>query len=350
MPAGGETVGSFGDFIPGRRVRGLTLSGTADVVAVEMHGDAAATIVYRTADGTVDQQVVLPCNLPLLRIETADIPQAFDGDAAGFRLGLEALRIKMADQIDPMLAVATSDLDPLPHQIQAVYGDLLGQPRSLRFLLADDPGAGKTIMAGLYVKELVLRGDAARILIVVPGALVDQWQDELHDKFGLRFEILTRDLTDATPPSENPFRVHPRLIARMDQVSRSDVLLDQLRDTDWDVVVVDEAHRMAAHYFGGELKTTRRYQLGELLGRIARHFLLMTATPHAGKEEDFQAFMALLDEDRFEGRYRRGVHEPDTTGLMRRRVKEELLTFEGRPLFPERRATTLRGARSLPGL
>ena len=219
----------------------------------------------------------------------------------------------MAGQFDPMLAVATSDLDPLPHQIQAVYGDLLGQARPLRFLLADDPGAGKTIMAGLYIKELVLRGDAARVLIVVPGGLVDQWQDELHDKFGLRFEILTRDLIDATPPSENPFREHPRLLARMDQVSRSDVLLDQLRDTDWDVVVVDEAHRMAAHYFGGELKTTRRYQLGELLGRVARHFLLMTATPHAGKEEDFQAFMALLDEDRFEGRYRRGVHQPDTS-------------------------------------
>jgi superfamily II DNA or RNA helicase len=234
-----------------------------------------------------------------------------------------------------------SDLDPLPHQIQAVYGDLLGKDQPLRFLLADDPGAGKTIMAGLFIKELTLRGDLQRCLIVVPGGLVDQWQDELHDKLGLRFDIFTADLVAATPPSENPFLEHPRLIVRMDQVARSDQLLAHLGRTEWDVVVVDEAHKMAAHYFGAELKTTKRYQLGQLLGGITRHLLLMTATPHSGKEEDFQAFLALLDPDRFEGRYRRHVHGLDTSGMMRRRVKEELLTFDGRPLFPERRATTL---------
>ena len=152
--------------------------------------------------------------------------------------------------------------------------------------------------------QLALRGDLSRCLIVVRGGLVDQWQDELHDKFGLRFEILTADLVSATPPSESPFAEHPRLIARMDQLARNDALLEHLRGTDWDVVIVDEAHRMAAHYFGGELKTTRRYQLGQLLGGVARHLLLMTATPHAGKEEDFQLFLALLDPDRYEGRYR----------------------------------------------
>jgi superfamily II DNA or RNA helicase len=165
-------------------------------------------------------------------------------------------------------------------------------------LLADDPGAGKTIMAGLYIKELMLRGDLARCLVVAPGGLVEQWQSELHDKFGLRFSILTRDLFTATLPGENPFRENPYLIARMDQLSRSDELIAHLDQAHFDLVVVDEAHRMAAHYFGGELKKTRRYELGELLGKVSEHLLLMTATPHAGKEEDFQLLLALLDGDR----------------------------------------------------
>ncbi len=245
----------------------------------------------------------------------------------------------MAGRFDPMLAVHTSDLEPLPHQIQAVYGELI-QRTPLRFLLADDPGAGKTIMAGLYIKELMLRGDLERCLIVAPGGLVEQWQDELREKFGLTFELLTRQLADAEPDG-NVFARHTLLIARMDQLSRSDEFKEQLERADWDLVVVDEAHRMSAHYFGNELKKTKRYQLGELLGKTTRHFLLMTATPHAGREEDFQLFMALLDTDRFEGRYRDAVHTVNTDGLMRRMVKEDLKTFEGKPLFPERRAYTV---------
>ena len=325
----------------GIRVAGLTASGTAEVVATEWHGEDAVTVVFRTDDGGIHQQVLLRGQTGRLRIVPAGEAASFSGDPADFKLGMEALRIQMAAQFDPMLAVATSDLDPLPHQIQAVYGDLLGKDQPLRFLLADDPGAGKTIMAGLFIKELALRGDLQRCLIVVPGGLVDQWQDELHDKLGLRFDILTKDLVAATPLSENPFQEYPRLIVRMDQIARNDPLLAHLARTEWDVVVVDEAHKMAAHYFGGELKTTKRYQLGQLLGRITRHLLLMTATPHSGKEEDFQAFLALLDPDRFEGRYRQHVHDLDTSGMMCRRVKEELLTFDGKPLFPERRATTL---------
>jgi superfamily II DNA or RNA helicase len=200
-------------------------------------------------------------------------------------------------------------------------------------------------MAGLYIKELMLRGDAERVLIVTPGSLTDQWQDELAEKFGLRFELLTRQLADAQPAAAGPdagvFVRYPLLIARMDQLSRSDDLREQLDRSDWDLIVVDEAHRMSAHYFGQELKTTKRYQLGQLLGRHTRHLLLMTATPHTGKEEDFQLFLALLDGDRFEGRYRDAVHSVDTEGLMRRMVKEELLTFDGKPLFPERRAYTV---------
>src|SRR3954468_3167928 len=209
----------------------------------------------------------------------------FDADATSFKLVAEAQRIKLAGLFDPMLAVTTSDVQPLPHQLRAVYGELV--PRTpLRFLLADDPGAGKTIMAGLYIKELMLREDVKRCLIVAPGGLVEQWQDELFLKFGLRFTVLERSFGE-TVFGASAFEQHPLLIARMDQLSRSEELLAELQKSEWDLVVVDEAHRMAAHYFGGELKKTKRFLLGEMLGDIARHLLLMTATPHNGKEEDF---------------------------------------------------------------
>jgi superfamily II DNA or RNA helicase len=328
------------ELTPGARVRGVVVHATVTVIDVTWHGGNAVTLTYRDDAGQVAQTLLYRDSEPSLSVEPAARAYAFDGDANLFRLAAEALRIRMAARFDPMLAVTTSDLEPLPHQITAVYGELI--PRTpLRFLLADDPGAGKTIMAGLYIKELMLRGDLARCLIVAPGSLVEQWQEELLDKFGLRLELLTRSLIDSTL-DESVFERYPLLLARMDQLSRSDELKDQLAHADYDLVVVDEAHRMSAHYFGAELKATKRYDLGRLLGRVTRHLLLMTATPHAGKEEDFQLFMALLDADRFEGKYRDAVHSVDTGGLMRRMVKEDLLTFEGKPLFPERRADTLR--------
>lgn len=159
-------------------------------------------------------------------------------------------------------------------------------------------------------------------------------------KFHLRFDILSRESFE-TAVSGNPFEGQDLLIVRLDQVARDDDLMAKLGRTDWDLVVVDEAHKMSASFWSGELQVTRRYRLGELLGGISRHFLLMTATPHNGKEEDFQLFMALLDPDRFAGRFREGVHEVDVSDLMRRMVKEELRRFDGRPLFPERRAYTV---------
>jgi superfamily II DNA or RNA helicase len=328
------------DLIPGMRVSGILPAGDATVIAVHPYGDGALEVTYKDGGGEVGQQILYRADEASLAVG-ANYGPTFEGDGAAFRLAAEALRIWMAAQHDAMLAVTTSDLEPLPHQIKAVYGELL--PRvPLRFLLADDPGAGKTIMAGLYIKELALRGDLARCLVVAPGGLVEQWQDELYEKLGMRLELLTADVIGATPVGERVFTAHPLLIARMDQLARNDDLLSDLERSDWDLVVVDEAHRMSAHYYGNELKATRRYELGRLLGRIARHFLLMTATPHAGKEEDFQAFMALLDPDRYEGRFRHDEHTGDaTSGLMCRRIKEELLTFEGRPLFPERRASTV---------
>lgn len=195
-------------------------------------------------------------------------------------------------------------------------------------------------MAGLYIKELILREDVKRCLIVAPGGLVEQWQDELYLKFGLAFEIFTPQLGE-TVFGATAFEQHPLVIARMDQLARNDPLLAELSRSEWDLVVVDEAHRMGAHYFGGELKKTKRFVLGELLGDVARHMLLMTATPHSGKEDDFQLFLTLLDRDRFEGKYQAKVHTADTSGVMRRMVKEDLLTFDGKPLFPERIAETV---------
>src|SRR6202008_764555 len=206
----------------------------------------------------------------------------------------------------------------------------------------DDPGAGKTIMAGLLIKELIARGDLQRCLVVCPGSLAEQWQDELYRRFHLPFEILTNDKLEAARTG-NWFLETNLVIARLDKLSRNEDVQQKLQvpDCRWDLVVCDEAHKLAATFFGGEVKYTKRYHLGQLLSGLTRPFLLMTATPHNGKEEDFQLFMALLDGDRFEGRFRDGVHQVEISDLMRRMVKENLLKFDGTPLFPERRAYTV---------
>jgi superfamily II DNA or RNA helicase len=237
-----------------------------------------------------------------------------------------------------MMAVHTSNVEPLPHQISAVYEAMLPK-QPLRFVLADDPGAGKTIMAGLLIRELIMRGDARRILIVSPGSLTEQWQDELLEKFGVTFDIFSREKQEQCA-SGNYFDESDQLICRLDQLSRNEDFQEKLKNTEWDLIIVDEAHKLSANYFGTKINKTKRFLLGELLGSITRHFLLMTATPHNGKEEDFQIWLSLLDGDRFYGKFREGAHKVDVSDMMRRMVKEELLKFDGKKLFPERRAYT----------
>jgi SNF2 family DNA or RNA helicase len=334
-----RTVARLEDLTKGAVVRGVLTDRAVRVVDVEWHGSNAITLTYTDdSAGKPDQELLYRDNEPQLSVERVGRAWAMDADGSLFRLVSEAKRISLAYLFDPFLAVQTSNLDPLPHQIDAVYTKML--PRQpLRYLLADDPGAGKTIMAGLFCKELMIRGDVERCLVIAPGSLVEQWQDELWQKFGLNFEILTKDMIEAAR-SGNPFGEKPLLIARLDHLSRNEELQAKLQATDWDLVIADEAHKMSAHYAGGEVKETKRYKLGRIAGSVARHLLLMTATPHSGIDEDFQLFLALLDADRFEGKPRDGSHAIDASDLMRRLVKEKLLKFDGTPLFPERRSYT----------
>jgi superfamily II DNA or RNA helicase len=320
-------------------VSGIEPGHVVRIVTTEPVGTDALTVYYKTADGHLRERMLFRTDEALLSLAEAGRPWAFDAPGADFKLVTEAWRINLAHLFDPMMAVHTSNVEPLPHQITAVYESML--PRQpLRYVLADDPGAGKTIMAGLFIRELLMRADAKRVLIVSPGGLVDQWQDELFEKFGLSFSIFSRDLQQQTRTG-NPFEECDLMVARLDQLARSDELQEKLGFTRWDLIVVDEAHKLSASWYGSELKETRRFKLGKLLGSVTRHFLLMTATPHNGKEEDFQLFMSLLDSDRFYGKFRDGAHKVDTSDMMRRMVKEQLLKFDGTPLFPERRAYTV---------
>jgi SNF2 family DNA or RNA helicase len=329
------------DLRPNASVRGILPDCLVSVVGVQWFGSEALELTYKDPAGRVANQLLYRHDEPRLEVVEQGRPWSFDGDGALFRLVSEAHRIRLAHLFDPVLAVHTSLVDPLPHQITAVYESmLLRQP--LRYLLADDPGAGKTIMAGLLIKELIARGDLHRCLIVCPGSLAEQWQDELYRRFQLPFEILTTDKLEAARTG-NWFIENNLVIARLDKLSRNEDVQAKLNAPDcrWDLVVCDEAHKMSATFFGGEVKYTKRYKLGLLLSATTRHLLLLTATPHNGKEEDFQLFMALLDGDRFEGRFRDGVHVADVSDLMRRMVKEALVKFDGTPLFPERIAYTV---------
>ena len=325
----------------GALVSGVVADALVTVVDVSWHGSEVLTLTYRTADGAVAERLIYREDEPRLAIVEEGKPWAFDGDGEAFKLASEAKRIDLAYLFDPYVAVSTSLVEPLPHQITAVYEAML--PRQpLSFLLADDPGAGKTIMTGLFIRELIVRGDLRRCLIVTPGSLVEQWQAELAEKFHLDFTLLTRDRIEGSA-SGNPFADSDLLIARLDKLSRDEdlqLILDNAPD--WDLIVFDEAHKLSAQLFSGEVKKTKRRLLAERVKPHTRHFLLLTATPHNGKEEDFELFMSLLDPDRFAGHKRKASDAAppvsDPGELMRRMMKEQLVKFDGTALFPPRYA------------
>ena len=332
-------MAKFEEIKPGSRLKGLDPSGLAEIVQVARFGPDALNLVFRV-NGRVGERLVYRGEEAAFELVEAGRTYAFDADGGLLRLASEAYRIRLAYLFDPYLAVTASQIEALPHQITAVYGEML--PRQpLRFLLADDPGAGKTIMAGLLIKELLIRGDLERCLIVAPGGLVEQWQDEMAEKFGLAFDILTRDQIEASLTG-NPFARaqspdrSPRHGGAVRRAAGEDSRLrpsgtssSATKPTAWRPLISAARSRRR-----------RRYKLGKLLGARTRNLLLMSATPHNGKEADFQLFMGLLDADRFEGRFREGVHKADVSDMMRRLTKEELYRFDGTPLFPERRAYT----------
>lgn len=323
----------------GSNLLGVAGAESVNVISVKWYGTAAIEITYRDSKGQLGDRIVYREDETSIQLLTNSLPWSFDADANAMRLASEAYRIHLAHIFDPYLAVHTSSVEPLPHQISAVYRQMI--PRlPLRYILADDPGAGKTIMTGLLIKELIARGDLKRCLIVAPGSLIEQWQDELYSKFHVRFEILTNDRIESAV-SGNVFTEMNMCIAKLDKLARNETIQEKLKASEWDLIVCDEAHKMAATVWGGEVKYTKRFQLGRLLSNITRNFLLLTATPHNGKEADFQLFLSLVDPDRFEGVVRSSNQTVDVSDVMRRLVKEELLKFDGTPLFPERRAYTV---------
>ena len=272
-------------------------------------------------------------------LQAGKLAPDFMADARHVFLSLEARRYRYASLYDSLFAVNASKVDPLPHQIEAVYGYVLKLPR-IRFLIADDPGAGKTIMAGLIIKELKLRHLVDRILIVVPGHLKDQWRRELKDRFEESFVIMERGLLDSQP-GENVWARESNLITSIDFAKRDDVM-PSIASAQWDLIIVDEAHKMAAYQYGDKLDKTSRYRLGETLSRISTHLLFLTATPHKGDPENFRLFLDLLEPGFFANSemLRESITARDNP-LFIRRVKEDLKDFEGKPLFLPRHVRTL---------
>src|SRR5262245_44120346 len=256
------------DLTRGAAVKGILPDSLVTVVDVKWIGTVAVELTYKAPSGALGNELLYRDREPTLDIAVEGRPWSFDGDGAMFRLVSEAHRIRLAYLFDPLLAVHTSLVEPLPHQITAVYGEMLSR-QPLRFLLADDPGAGKTIMTGLFIKELLARGHLQRCLLVCPGNLSEQWQDELDRRFHLPFEIMTNDALEAARTG-NWFVENPLAICRLNKLSRNDDVREKLAHTDWDLIVCDEAHKMSATYFGSEVKYTKRYRLGQLLSTLTR--------------------------------------------------------------------------------
>ena len=326
-----------------RLVNGAVLTnfapdGPHTVTEVRWVGEDSAVVKATDPYGLPVERMLLAADIATLTMEDSAAVR-LDGDPDLFRLAIEAVRIAHAHQLDPLMAVGSANIEPLPHQVQAVYEHML-ERRPLRFLLADDPGAGKTVMAGLYIKEALARGLARRVLVAAPGSLVEQWQDELQLKFGLSFEVFDRSMVDRS----GAFPDVPLLIVRVDQFARDELLLDDLADARYDLAIVDEAHKLTARYWGGRVEKSKRYQLGEVLRDHVNHLLLMTATPHNGKEDEFQLFLRLLGAK--DGSAAPEGEDEESTrleamDLMRRLVKEQLKHADGQPLFPPRVATTV---------
>ena len=307
----------------------------------------------RLASGTLDETVISEEEAHALVGDNGeDTTTVAPADAEQVRLLIESTRIRLAYTHDPHFAVSLSGIRTLPHQIEAVYIKMLPQPR-LRFLLADDPGAGKTIMAGLLIKELKLREAIDRVLILCPSPLTIQWQDEMQRWFGEEFNIIFSAVDQQQ--LTNPWQRSNQVVASIDYAKQDDVR-ERVWQQRWDLIIIDEAHKCSAYTKksstrGDEAEKTKRYQLAEKLTAQADHVVLLTATPHHGDDDRFAHFVRLLDPDLFPephrladkaGEIRRDILKlgPDCPWALRR-LKEDLKDMEGRRLFPDRFAHTV---------
>ncbi len=330
-----------GLLIPGMIVRGPLFPEPVQVITALPLGTAVKLIGKGVNTNQVYEPILNAQQLALLEFTSEAIK--FDGDPQRFRLGIEALRLGLAYEYDPYFSLSIARVDPLPHQLEAVYDYFLKLPR-IRFLLADDPGAGKTIMAGLLLKELKIRGLVKRTLIITPASLSFQWQREMKDKFREDFDIVRGDVLRANYGS-NPFQEKNQVITSVSWVSVIDDAKDSLLRSHWDLIIVDEAHKMSAY---SSDKKTLAYQLGEQLSTMTDHYLLMTATPHKGDPKNFCLFLELLDRDVYgDVKSLEEAMRRNSAPFYLRRTKESLMTFPdpetGKPskIFTKRNVETI---------
>lgn len=319
---------------PGTIIKGSHWPEPVEVKFVDAVGDYIHIVGSTTQSNIHIDQLVL-----LSEISAVSQSKLFSEEPWKVFLALETIRYRYASLYDPLLAMNTSKVDPLPHQIDAVYGYVLKLPR-IRFLIADDPGAGKTIMAGLIIKEMKLRHLVNKILIVTPGHLKDQWRRELKDRFEENFIVVERSTIDALY-GENAWNRENQIITSIDFAKR-DEILPSIAAANFDLIIVDEAHKMSAYRYGDKLEKTGRYRLGETLSSITTHLLFLTATPHKGDPENFRLFLDLLEPGFFSSNemVQVSIKNKDNP-LFIRRIKEDLKDFEGKPLFLPRHVETV---------
>ena len=326
----------------GSIVSGLVPAESVEITKIQALGSKYSLSYTGVNTHRAGSKIVTTEQIDALEVLTADGEFNFKGDPERFVLYAEAERIKSAYQFDPLFAINCSVVDPLPHQVEAVYKFLLPQPK-IRFLLADDTGAGKTIMTGLLLKELMLRHYIERILIITPGGLTKQWQeDEMGVKFNIPFKLVNRSVFSSEP---TVFQNSDRVVASIDFISREDIM-NVLSKTSWDMVIFDEAHKLSAYEYGEKTYKSKRYEAAYTLAQQCEHILLLTATPHRGRKDTFKRLLQLLDEDIFATAdlATERVRELSETGSNKffiRRLKEDMKDWDGNPLYKKRFTKTV---------
>lgn len=326
----------------GQIVKNLMPDVVVSILECKKIGERISIKYLNLATNIKSNKLLTQQEVALLEVVSEEGSFNFLGDPTRFTLFAEAQRISSAYQFDPLFAVNCSIVDPLPHQVEAVYKFLLPLPK-IRFLLADDTGAGKTIMAGLLIKELILRGFIERILIITPGGLTQQWQaDEMLLKFNLEFKLVNRSIFSSEP---TVFQNTSRIVTSIDFISREDIL-NVASNSHWDLIIFDEAHKLSAYDYGTKQYLSLRYRAAQILAQQSEHLLLLTATPHRGRNDTFKRLLQLLDEDIFatEDLAANRVREIEHNGINKffiRRLKEDMKDWDGNPLYKERHTKTI---------